>query len=96
MYQLSSAIHGYMDLESRKYTSLDLAVELRNSSRLLTENFRLYIMTGDQKFENAYWNIVDERSGIIPRSLDKKVAPGKTVKLEELLQNNIFFKIKYQ
>ncbi len=91
MYQLSSAIHGYMDLESRKYTSLDLAVELRNSSRLLTENFRLYIMTGDQKFENAYWNIVDERSGIIPRSLDKKVAPGKTVKLEELLQNNIFF-----
>lgn len=91
MHQLYAAVHDYMEMENKKYTSLELAAELRNSSRLLTENFRLYIMTEDPEYERKYWKIVEERSGITPRSHDKKVAPGETVKLNDLLQENIFF-----
>lgn len=63
MHQLYAAVHDYMEMENKKYTSLELAAELRNSSRLLTENFRLYIMTEDPEYERKYWKIVEERSG---------------------------------
>lgn len=72
MHQLYAAVHDYMEMENKKYTSLELAAELRNSSRLLTENFRLYIMTEDPEYERKYWKIVEERSGITPRSHDKR------------------------
>ena len=61
--------------------SLNLAHELQQSSNDLTLNARLYVVTGDQQWEDKYNYIVDWRSG-------KKARPdGRTIKFDELLKS---------
>lgn len=91
MYMMISAVYEYIDIENKRYIQIELAAELRNSSRILTENFRLYIMTGDDKYNTEYWNMVKERSGMLPRSNNKVISPGEKIKLTTLLQQKISY-----
>lgn len=98
IYQSVSSIYEYVEKENLNYKSIMLAGELRHSSRELTENFRLYIMTGNDEYNKAYWNIAKERSGIIPRSHDKAVSPGEKTELstviEKIIPHEYFYMVK--
>jgi len=52
------------------FNSYLLADELRQSSDDLTRMARSYVATGKEKFERAYWEILDIREGKIERPVD--------------------------
>ena len=67
-----------------RLASLQLAQELQKSSEDLTRTARLYVVTGEAKWEDDYNDIVDWRSG-------KKARPdGRTVALNYLLKQHVF------
>lgn len=57
-----------------RYESYRVANELRQSSEDLTKLARTYISTGDSKYEDAYWEILDIRNGLKARPDGKKIA----------------------
>ncbi len=83
-----------------KYQSYLLADELRQSSDDLTRLGRTYVVTGDEKYEKQYFDILDIRNGKKPRpidyhriywdfftvSMEKPRADGETVALQELMK----------
>lgn len=72
-YQLQKA-------EFNRFYSMQLAQELKQSSRDLTMNARTYVVTGDARYEEKYWEIVNIRSG------KSKRADGRTIALKNLMQ----------
>lgn len=68
----------------RRLVSLGLAQELQQSSNDLTLNARLYVVTGNQKWEDQYNYIVDWRGGKKPRS------DGQQIPFDELLKKSGF------
>lgn len=64
----------------KRLISLGLAQELQQSSNNLTLNARLYVVTGEKKWEDEYNNIVAWRSGTAPRP------DGRTIPFMELLK----------
>ncbi len=64
----------------------ELSHELVHSSHKLTENVRLFVLTQDPQYERTYWEILNERSGTIPRLPDKKVEPGNRIPLLDLIR----------
>ncbi len=62
-----------------------LGDELRQSSVSLTKNVRMYAVTGDKKYEDAYNAVLDERSGKIPRFSNRGIFPNEKHNLLELL-----------
>jgi methyl-accepting chemotaxis protein len=72
-YQLQTA-------EFSRFYSMQLANELKQSSRDLTMNARTYVVTGDSRYEDAYWKTVNIRAG-------KQARPdGRTIGLKSLMQ----------
>ena len=77
---LSALIVAYVGLENaegelskahtNRYTSYLLADELRQSSDDLTRLARTYTVTGDERYEKQYNDIVDIRAGKKPRPVD--------------------------
>lgn len=67
--------------EIRLQSSL-LAEELMQSSKELTRLARTYVVTGQSKYEDQYWYLLDVRNGKKPRS-DGKLVPLKTL-MEQL------------
>lgn len=65
---------------------LSLGDELRESSKELTRNVRMYAASGDKRFEQAYNAILTERSGKTPRQADRKYFPNETHALLDLLK----------
>ncbi|MGY0194837.1 methyl-accepting chemotaxis protein [Leptothrix sp. BB-4] len=55
--------HQAEESATRRYTSYQLADELRQSSDDLTRLARTYVATGDEKWERQYREILDIRSG---------------------------------
>ncbi len=53
-----------------RYKSYLLADQLRQSSDDLTRMVRSYAASGDEKFEDYFWNILDIRDGKIPRPIN--------------------------
>ena len=53
-----------------RYESYLLADELRQSSDDLTRLARTYVLTGDDKYESMYWDILNIRNGKIARPLN--------------------------
>jgi methyl-accepting chemotaxis protein len=53
--------------EFARYESFRLADELRQSSDDLTRLARAYVMSGNSKYEDWYWEILDIRNGKKPR-----------------------------
>ncbi len=82
-----------------RYESYLLADELRQSSDDLTRLARTYVVTGDSRYEDQYWAVLDIRNGKKPRPLEyhriywdfiaagtaKPRADGVTVPLQELM-----------
>ncbi len=83
-----------------RYKSYLLADELRQSSDDLTRLGRAYVLTGDDKYEKMYWDILDIRNGkkARPQHMERiywdlvlnygqKPSPdGKTKALEEMMK----------
>ncbi len=65
---------------ANRSTSLELAQELRFSSDELTRLARLYAVTGDNKYEKAFWGVLSVRNGKTPR------ADGRTIPLRTLME----------
>lgn len=66
--QLFSIIHSTDDLEKALQYKMDailLAQEMTESSSGLTANIRLYAMTGDRQYKDAYNKILDIRNGVV-------------------------------
>lgn len=55
------------------YESNKIANELRNSSEDLTKYVRTFVVTGDPKYENAYWHVLNVRNGKEARNDGKKI-----------------------
>ncbi len=55
--------------QANRYQSYLLADELRQSSDDLTRLARTYVVTGDPRYEGAYWEVLAIRNGTRPRPL---------------------------
>jgi methyl-accepting chemotaxis protein len=64
-----------------RYLSYQAADELRQSSMDLTRLARTYVSTGDSKYEDLYWEVLDIRNG-------KKTRPdGRTIALNQIMKD---------
>jgi methyl-accepting chemotaxis protein len=83
-------ITGVADMKKtaqRRFDSILLAQEVRGTSSGLTANARAYVSTGDQAYEDAYWQLVKIRSGEVNRPENAAVAPSVRVPMGTLLVN---------
>jgi len=64
---MNSAATYSSEVEARRTASLQLADELRQSSDDLTRLARTYVITGDPKWEEQYFTVLDIRNGKKPR-----------------------------
>lgn len=78
------------DAQNNKYISRMLANELSKSSSELTRLARIYVVTGEPKYENQYWDVIDIRSG------KKKRPDGRTISLKELMKAQGFTKTEFE
>lgn len=65
-----------------------LATELKQSSEDLTNNCRMYIVSGDKAYLDEYNKIIDWRTGAAPRpsNLPEALFPGEAIPMLELLR----------
>ena len=57
-----------------RFESRALATELRTSSEDLTRLASTYVVTGDDRYEDAYWRVLNVRNGKLPRPDGRQVA----------------------
>ncbi|OQW99791.1 MAG: hypothetical protein BWK80_62530 [Desulfobacteraceae bacterium IS3] len=95
--------------QEQRYQSYLLADELRQSSDDLTRMARTYVVTGDDKYEKMYWDILAIRNGEKPRpenynriywdmvlSYGQKPRPdGKAAPLRQLMEDAGFTKEEF-
>ncbi len=67
IWSLHHAASGVTEAQDRRTTSLLLADELRQSSDDLTRLARTFVVTGEAKWEEQYFAILDIRNGKKPR-----------------------------
>ncbi|GHY24016.1 methyl-accepting chemotaxis protein [Vibrio cholerae] len=67
VFQLDSLEQQVDRLSLIRYQSYQAADELRQSSDDLTRLGRTYVVTGDEKYEKMYMDILDIRNGKKPR-----------------------------
>lgn len=90
--------------QERRYRSWLLADEMRQSSDDLTRLARTYVVTGDKRYEDQYWAVLDIRNGKAPRPQHyeriywdfmaadgvKPRPDGKAVSLQQLMEEEGF------
>jgi len=77
------------EVNDKRYVSYQLAKELIFSSDELTRLARTYVMTGNSKYEDQYWDILDVRNG-------KKARPdGSTISLNDLMREAGFTEAEF-
>ncbi len=67
VWRMNAAASDSSAAEARRTLSLQLADELRQSSDDLTRLARTYVVTGDAKWEEQYFTVLDIRNGKKPR-----------------------------
>jgi len=80
MFQISRVQQQATEANQSRYLSYLLADELRQSSDDLTRLARTYVVTGDARYEQEYFNVLDIRNGIKPRG------DGRTVSLQDMMK----------
>ena len=109
IYKLGQAATAVSSANEVRYSSYLLADEMRQSSDDLTRLARTYVVTGDAKWEQQYFEILDIRNGKKPRPAqyekiywDFKAAdidPGKgggaTVSLNDLMKQAGFTEAEF-
>ena len=78
---------SFIKVYEQRSLLLLLGDELRQSSKNLTACVQEYVVTEDDAYINTYKQILDERSGLIPRLSQKKISPDEKHALMELLQS---------
>lgn len=68
------------DAHNNKFVSFGLANDLRQSSQDLTRLARTYVVTGDSKYKDQYWDIVKIRSGEKARPDGRKISANDLFK----------------
>ncbi|MGE5351881.1 MAG: methyl-accepting chemotaxis protein [Acidobacteriota bacterium] len=63
-----------------RYKSYQVALEMRQNSEDLTRLARTYVVTGDEKYEKEYWDLVDISNGKKPRK------DGRTVSFDQMMK----------
>ena len=86
LYNVQANTTAIRETQEARQVSLDLARELQESSRSLTDNVRMYAVTGDENFATAYWDVVHVRAGEKARPSNSAIAPGKQVALLKLME----------
>lgn len=76
--------------QRQRHESYLLADELRQSSDDLTRLARTYVVTGDEKYEKEYWDIIAVRNGEKPRPDGRKAA------LQELMKEQGFTEAEFE
>ncbi|MCD8352641.1 MAG: methyl-accepting chemotaxis protein [Planctomycetaceae bacterium] len=71
-------------VQQAQLRSLALSRETADNSFGLTANVRSYVASGEALFKDAYFNIINVRSGQTPRPIAAAVAPGRSVPLDDL------------
>ena len=73
---------------STRYLSYILADEFRQTSQDLTRLCRTYVATGEEKYWQAYWQIVQWRNGEIkrPEYVDKALYRGERKKQSDIMK----------
>jgi len=71
-----------------RYLSYQLADEFRQTSQDLTRLGRSYVITGDEKYKDAYWDIVKWRNGELPRpgQFHSDLYPGQAKKQSDIMR----------
>ena len=99
--KLNTLTHEVESMSEIRYLSYLAADELRQSSDDLTRLGRTYVVTGDEKYEKMYLDILDIRNGKKPRPEnyhqiywdlvinygDKPKADGKLIALVDMMKN---------
>lgn len=71
-----------------RYLSYLIADEFRQSSIDLTRLCRLFVATGEQKYWDAYWHIVNWRNGEVerPNNVDNNLYPDQRIKQSKIMK----------
>ncbi len=71
-----------------RYLSYLIADEFRQSSIDLTRLCRLFVATGEQKYWDAYWHIVNWRNGEVerPNNVDNNLYPDQRIKQSNIMK----------
>jgi methyl-accepting chemotaxis protein len=79
---------GQIENSSTRYLSYLLADEFRQTSMDLTRLGRTYVATGEQKYWDAYWNIVKWRNGELERPdyVDDALYKGERKKQNDIMK----------
>ena len=107
--QLDRATESMRAAEQNRFQSYLLADELRQSSDDLTRLARTYVVTGDPKWEEQYFEVLDIRNGKRPRPLGYEkiywdfraagVTPprglGQTIALQDLMREAGFTEAEF-
>ena len=78
------------DSQQIRYQSYLVADELKESSDDLTRLCRTYVSTGEKKWEDKYWEILDIRNGKKPRP------DGRTIALQTIMKQLGFTKEEFR
>ncbi len=87
MVNVRSNYRAITAMQENRRISISLANEMQESSRNLTSHVREFSVTGDKKFSDMYQSVLDVRSGKVARPKNAAVAPGKSVPLQQLMQD---------
>ena len=74
------------EAQGKRYHSLLLATELRQTSQELTEYVREYAVTGKAVFADLYWAVANINTGDQERPQGREIAPGEKISLTELMR----------
>jgi len=85
------------EAQERRYLSYLIANEFRQSSSALTNLCRTYAATGDKKYSESYWQIVNWRSGKASRPMDThpRLHPGKNIEQTKIMEELGFSKKEF-
>ncbi|MGE5400987.1 MAG: methyl-accepting chemotaxis protein [Ignavibacteriales bacterium] len=72
-----------------RYKSYQVAIELRQNSEDLTRLARTYVVTGDDKYEKSYWDLVDISNGKKPRK------DGRTISFAQMMKDLDFSQAEF-
>ena len=85
------------EAQVRRYLSYLIANEFRQSSSSLTSLCRTFAATGEKKYSDAYWQIVNWRSGKDARPTDvhPRLHPGKIIEQTKIMEELGFSKKEF-
>ncbi len=75
-----------LSASDERYESTLLAKEVRIMSDALTANARAFVVTGNPKYKDQYWQLANIQVGLEPRPGDSLVAPSRKVDLVDLMR----------